>query len=159
MKNLVLVCFMALVLSLTACGNDKSTKDEEQNVDIVLETDEDAKIEEEILTEEKLSFELIAGEIGEYGSFVTFNEGTDTEETIIAYHVPAGTYTVMNKGEYMNQISVYSDETHITEEGWEEPLETVSVKLVDVGESETITIEDGQYIELTEPAVFSFEMQ
>lgn len=154
-KISTLILAIALVLSMTACGGETTTTDDVTNTDVVSETNEEAGTTEE----EKLSFELVAGEAGEYGTVVTFNKGTDGEDTIIAYHVPAGTYTVTNKGEYMNQISIYSDETHITEEGWEEPAETFGAKLIDAGESDTISIEEGQYIELSEPAIFAFEMQ
>ena len=65
-----------------------------------------------------------------------------------------GTYIVTNVGEYMNQFNVYSDEIHVTEEGWEEPAEVIYVKLLDVGASDTFNIADGQYIEIHEPASF-----
>ena len=99
------------------------------------------------------------GEAGEYGKLVTYNKGTEFEETFYAYYVPAGTYTVTNKGEYMSQINVYSDETVINEDGWEEPKSTGTVKLLDVDKSETITIENGQHIEIAEPSVFELKQQ
>ncbi len=154
-KILTVMLSAALVLSLAACGGKTTTNMKEETTDIA----EEMVDGEEIRFEEKLSFELVAGEAGEYGTPVIFNKGTDLEETIIAYHVPAGTYTVTNNGEYMNQISIYSDETHITEEGWEEPAEAFGAKLIDAGKTDTISIEEGQYIELSEPAFFSFEMQ
>ena len=100
------------------------------------------------------SFTLIAGEAGEYGQLITYNKGTEFEETFYAYYIPEGTYTVTNTGEYMNQISVYSNETVITEAGWEEAESTGDVKLLDVGESDTITVEEDQHIEIMEPAEF-----
>lgn len=104
--------------------------------------------------EKKLVIELVAGEQGEYGTLITFNKGTEFEQTVIAYHIPAGEYTVTNIGEYMNQFNIYSDETHITDEGWEEPAKGVFVKLMDVGATEDFTIEDGQYIKIVEPGKF-----
>ena len=109
--------------------------------------------------EEKLVIELVSGEQGEYGTLVTFNKGTEFEQTVIAYHIPAGEYTVTNIGEYMNQFNIYSDETHITDEGWEEPAKGIFVKLMDVGSTEDFTIEDGQYIKIVEPGKFKIEQK
>lgn len=109
--------------------------------------------------EEKSVIELVAGEQGEYGTLVTFNKGTEFEQTVIAYHIPAGEYTVTNIGEYMNQFNIYSDETHITDEGWEEPAEGIFVKLMDVGATEDFTIKDGQYIKIVEPGKYRIEQK
>lgn len=109
--------------------------------------------------EEKSTFELIAGEQGEYGQMITYNKGTELEENFYAYYVPAATYTITNIGEYPCQINIYSNETHKTEEGWEEPAETFFVKLLDVDVSENITIENGQHIEITENSKIKFEQQ
>lgn len=104
------------------------------------------------------SVELIAGEAGEYGELFTINKGTEFEETYYIYHIPAGTYTVTNAGEYMSQFNVYSDEIVVNDSGWEEVAEAVYVKLLDVGASDTFTIEDGQFIEIHEPAKFILEL-
>lgn len=104
-----------------------------------------------------LSFELVAGEAGDYGKQVTFNEGTEFEETFYAYYVPAGQYTVTNTGEYTSQINVYSDERTVTDAGWEEPAESIAVKLLDVGQSADIEIGNNQYIEIAEPSTFKME--
>ncbi|MGI6013652.1 MAG: hypothetical protein ACOX7K_05140 [Oscillospiraceae bacterium] len=101
---------------------------------------------------------LTAGEAGEYGKLITYNKGTKFEENFYAFYIPEGTYTVTNKGEYMSQVNVYSDETHITEDGWEE-AESLGVKLLDVGKSDTITVSAGQHIKIAEPSVFEFEQQ
>lgn len=97
---------------------------------------------------EKLTFTLTEGEKGPYGSEVTFNANTDMPETQIIYHVPAGTYTVNNTSGYPGQLSVNSDETVVNESGWEEPAEVASTLWLDVGGTGTITVQDGQYIEL-----------
>lgn len=104
-----------------------------------------------------VSIELIAGDAGEYGELFTINKDTEFEETYYIYHIPAGTYTVTNAGEYMNQFNVYSDEIVVNDSGWEEVAEVFYVKLLDVGESDTFTIEDGQFIEIHEPAKFTLE--
>lgn len=106
-----------------------------------------------------ISFDLIAGEAGEYGEYVTLNKGTEFENTFYAYYIPAGVYTVTNVGEYMSQVSVYDNEVHVTEEGWEEPSGVGDVELLDVGKSATMTIEDDQYVKIIEPAHFRFEAQ
>lgn len=109
-------------------------------------------------TESAVSIELIAGEPGEYGDLFTMNEGTEFEETYHVYRIPAGTYTVTNTGAYLQQISVYSDEISVTEEGWEEPAETFYNKALNVGQSDTFTIADGQHIEIHKPAEFTLEL-
>lgn len=102
-------------------------------------------------------FELVAGVQGEYGTPVTFNKGTELEETIIAYHIPAGDYIATNIGDYITQLNIYSDEIHVTEFGWEEPAVSVFVKLVEVGATVEFSIEDGQYIEIAEPTKLLIE--
>lgn len=104
---------------------------------------------------ETISIELVAGEAGEYGELITLNEGTEFAETYYVYRVPAGTYTVTNTGEYMSQFNVYGDTVYVTEEGWEELSDTVYVKLLDVGQSDTVQIAEGQIIEIHEPDHFA----
>jgi hypothetical protein len=109
-------------------------------------------------TEETVTIELIAGEPGEYGELFTINKDTEFEETYYIYRIPAGTYTVTNAGEYMNQFNVYSGEVQVNKDGWEEFTEAVYVKALDVGQSDTFTIADGQCIEIQEPAKFTLEL-
>ena len=104
-----------------------------------------------------VSIELIAGEAGEYGELFTINKDTEFEETYYIYHIPAGTYTVTNTGEYMSQFNVYSDEIVVNDSGWEEVAESFYVEVLEVGDSDTFTIEDGQFIEIHEPAKFTLE--
>lgn len=94
---------------------------------------------------------LVPGEQGEYGELITLNADTEFEETYYVYRLPAGTYTVTNVGEYANQFNVYGDTIYQTAEGWDELSDVFYVKLMDVGESDTITIEDHQIIEIHEP--------
>ncbi|TCL44462.1 hypothetical protein [Harryflintia acetispora] len=120
---------------------------------------EEIALTEQSSSEPILTFELVAGEAGEYGKLVTYNKGTEFEKTFYAYYVPASVYTVTNVGEYMGQICIYSGETYITEEGWEEPAESFGVELLDVDETTTITVKDGQYIEIQAPDEFCFKAQ
>lgn len=147
-----LLC-LSLVVALTACGGETPITEEPVVTPDVVETTENLE------PEEKLVIELVAGELGEYGTPITFNKGTEFEDTVIAYHIPAGEYTATNIGEYMDQFNIYSDEIHKTEEGWEEPAEGVFVKLIDVGATEDFTIEDGQYIKIVEPGKFKIEQK
>lgn len=112
----------------------------------------------EPITEAAVTIDLIAGEPGEYGELFTMNKDTEFEETYYVYRIPAGTYTVTNAGEYMSQFNVYSGEVHVTEDGWEEFTEAIYVKALDVGQSDTFTIADGQCIEIHEPAKFTIEL-
>ena len=144
----ILLC-VALLMSLTACMSDTSTTDD----------DSSASTTTTATQVQKPSFELVAGELGEYGSMITLNKGTSSPSTRCVYHIPAGTYKVTNIGQYMSQINVYSDKTHKNEEGWEEPAETFYVKLLDVNASDSFSIKEGQYIYIAEPSRFKLELQ
>lgn len=152
-KFLTLSLVVMLALSLAACNGETSTTDEIASTPDVAETTGNIELEE------KLVIELVAGEQGVYGTPMTFNKGTDGEVTFIAYHIPAGDYTVTNTGTHMDQFNIYSDEIHKTEEGWEEPAESFFVKLIDVNASESFTIEDGQYIKVVEPGKWKIEQK
>lgn len=106
--------------------------------------------------EETLSFELKAGEPGEYGKEYIYNEGTEFEDKNYVYFVPYGTYKITNIGDYMTQVNVYSDEKRITEEGWEEPAGT-ECKLIDVGETIEMTVYKDYHIDINEPTYISLE--
>ena len=110
-------------------------------------------------SDDDASITLTAGETGEYGKLITYHEGSEFEETLYAYYVPAGTYTVTNIGEYGSQITVCSDETVITDTGWEENVSIGDVELMGVGDSYTLTVEEGYHIEIIEPAVFELVKQ
>ena len=101
------------------------------------------------------SIELVAGEEGEYGELFTINKGTEFEETYYIYRIPAATYTVTNTGDYMGQFSVYGETVYITEEGWEELSDVFYAIRLDVGESDTVEIGEGQIIEIHEPDQFT----
>ncbi|MBO5213993.1 MAG: hypothetical protein J6B86_04425 [Clostridia bacterium] len=130
-----------------------------QNSNELSQDDGTANKEPSTNKNESLSFTLTAGKAGQYGKMISYNKGTEFEENFYAYYIPAGTYTVTNKGKYMSQVNVYSNSIHITSEGWEEPAETFDVKLIDVNKSDTITIEEGQHIEIAEPSTFEFKKQ
>ena len=96
---------------------------------------------------------LIAGEQGEYGKEIIVNDGTEFREDYYGYFVPGGNYIATNIGAYPTQISVYDpDGLRKTEEGWEEFAIFGDILLLAVGESGSVTIPDGWFIELHEPA-------
>lgn len=98
-----------------------------------------------------LTFELVAGEQGEYGKMISRNKGTEFEDNRMAYFVPYGTYKITNIGEYMTQVNVYSDETVITEDGWEEIADSVCNDVLDVGASLTVTVPKNYHVEIGKP--------
>lgn len=157
-----LIFSVVLILSLVACGGETTTTDKTASAPNVVETAPASDVVETVETpkqEQKLVIELVAGVQGEYGTPITFNKGTEFEETVIAYHIPAGEYSATNMGKYMTQFNIYSDETRKTEAGWEEPAETVFVKLIDVGSTVDFIIGDDQYIKIDEPDKFKIEQK
>jgi len=108
---------------------------------------------------ELLSFEIIAGEAGEYGKKLIFNKGTEFEMERWYYNIPIGTYKITNIGDYMAPLMIYTDEININEDGWEEPVIAQEGQMLKINQETTVTLEEGQVIYIQEPAVFSFEMQ
>lgn len=98
-----------------------------------------------------ITFELVAGEQGEYGKMISRNKDTEFEDNRMAYFVPYGTYKITNIGKYLTQVNVYSDETVITEAGWEEIADSVCNDVLDVGASLTVTIPKNYHVEIGEP--------
>lgn len=138
-KSIKVFLALALVLSaLTAC--DEPSTAASQSPEPSTTTTQ---------TAEKLSFTLVAGEKGEYGEWFTINKDTEFEENYYVYRVPAGTYTVTNAGKYMDQFNVYGDKVYTTDAGREELSDVIYVKLFKQGESDTVTIEDGQIIKIS----------
>ncbi len=165
----VVVVLLAVSILKSCVGEDAKAEPEEPKEENVKaeETVQPEEREEEVqepepepeaeveLEPEVEPIVLIAGEEGEYGELYTVNKDTEFEEIYYVYIVPEGTYTVTNTGEYMAQFSVYSYELVVNSSGWEEPAEIFFASPLDVGASETVTIEDGQIIEIHEPANFT----
>ena len=133
-------------------SNNENPSDTDTGSSLVQDSDK-------LLENDDTTFTLIAGEAGQYGKMISYNTGTEFEENFYAYYIPAGTYTVTNKGKYKSQVNVYSNSKHITSAGWEEPVEIFDVKLIDINQSDTITVGEGQHIEIAEPSVFEFKKQ
>ena len=111
-----------------------------------------ASIKENI--EEELFVILKAGEENAYSEARTLNKGTEFEETQYVYYLPVGTYQFKNISKHRGQVNVYSRETHRTEEGWEEPVDSFFSESVEPDKTVRITIEKDQYIEIQEPDVY-----
>ena len=111
-----------------------------------------AKSEESTKTE-LLSFVLKDGETGEYGLEVILNKDTEFEEHEIAYHLPAGTYTVENlNSKGAGQVSVYCGGPEKNGE-WEEFVADDNCArpiVVMAGESKELVIKDGQFVVLSD---------
>ncbi len=99
---------------------------------------------------------LIAGEYGEYGKDLTYNEKTDMPDKIIAYYIPEGTYKITNIGEYSAQVNVYSNKINIVD-GWEEPADCLNHDLVDVNNSIYIAVPKHYHIEIEKPTQIKLE--
>lgn len=99
---------------------------------------------------EQLSFEIVNGQSGEYAKSRTVNKGTEFEETFYEYHIPVGTYTVTNKSSKSAcQISICSND-YTKVDGWDEPKEIFGTAVVFANESSTITVEEGQHLNLSD---------
>lgn len=129
--------------SATTKATTKKTT--EKTAAVTTETDSIAETTEAPEAVEPIK--IISGETNEYSEEYTLNEGTEFSDTNIVYFVPAGKYKVTNTGQNINQFNVYSRETHIVD-GWEEPLYTPVVIMIDAGESDTVEIPENHYIEI-----------
>lgn len=155
-----LIIGVVLVSAIFGSNEDNKPSDgNDETSSLAGTTDSTENVTSNTTEQARLTFELVAGKQGEYGKMISYNKGTDCEENFYAFYVPAGTYKVTNVGKYMSQINVYSNEIVKNDKGWEEPAETYFVELIDVNKSTTVTIKDGQHIEIAEPSVFKFEQQ
>ena len=120
------------------------------------ETAEPTEQTEEATTEEKSeAITLTFGDVGEYGTKETLGD-----KEYIAYRVPAGTYTATNKGENMAQVTIYKDGTQTNEDGVEEQIMGDQKPLMlDVGKSDTLTVGEGEYIEIYDNEVIELVAQ
>lgn len=97
------------------------------------------------------AIELVAGQQGQYGREVTMSEGTDMEEKFFAYYVPAGTYDVKNLDSRPTQVSVYEGFKK-GDNGYDEYTATGDIVVIKAGETGTVNVPDGWFIEIHEPA-------
>ena len=106
--------------------------------------------EVQLSEEDASSFELIAGEQGEYGQEVTMSEGTDLEEKFFAYYVPAGTYEVKNLDSHRTQVNVYEGFQR-NDTGYDEYTDTGDIILLEPDETGMLSVPEGWFIEIHEP--------
>ena len=94
---------------------------------------------------------LVDGQAGEYGQFITWNPGTDFENTDTQFSIPAGTYTFTNLGKKgAVQISFYK-EGSIKVDGHDERIVSdLNPVVIMAGESKTITLGEGDLIVLSD---------
>lgn len=101
-----------------------------------------------------LTIEIVGGEANEYSRNITLNADTDMPDERVVYFVPAGTYDVTNTSSRPDQFNVYTEETHITEEGWEEVVDADS-RLLKAGDTETFEVPEGWYVYVTPGSTFT----
>lgn len=138
---------------VTVTGEEKTTKNDTTE-ETTAETVE--KTTEEATAKPTFSFTLTAGEYGDYGKDLVYNEGTEFPDASIAYYIPVGKYEITNVGDYMTQVNICSDKINVVD-GWEEPA-SVTVQMLDVNTSFTVTIPDNHHIEIAEPTQLKLEM-
>ena len=83
------------------------------------------------------------------------SEGTDFEEHLVVYYVPAGKYTVKNLGDYRTQVNVYEGFAKNSETGYDEYTNTGDIIVLEVNGEGEIEVPDGWYIEIHEPTHIS----
>ena len=105
----------------------------------------------EVSVEEKVSFVLI-DDVGEYGTEVVLNEGTEFEEKEIEYHIPEGSYYVTNNNTSTVQITICSGgpeydgewQSFVIDDNCDDPVVLMS------GETKDIVIKEGQFVILSD---------
>ncbi len=142
-----------LAIGLSGGGNSaddtKTTIEPTTAASIVTTTEAiETSTEAPEMTESKTVIEITDGEKGEYGKEITMSAGTDMEEKLIVYYVPAGKYTVENLGEYRTQVSVYEGFEKNSETGYDEYTNTGDIVVLDVNAEDEIEVPDGWFIEI-----------
>lgn len=89
---------------------------------------------------------LVDGELGEYGKYVTVDG-----QTYINYYIPEGTYTISNNGIWC-KIYLAKDNYYENSDGYQENEIVKTLEFSNYGESDTITINEGEHLELTSSA-------
>lgn len=161
-KRNIIIIIVIVLLFLSAIGNcsggNKSSSSSSSNsaasTAASSESGSDSESPESSLDTapqpEKATIELVAGEAGEYGRELIMSAGTDLEERLVIYYVPAGTYSVENLGRYRTQVNVYEG-TKQGENGYDEYTSTGDILVLDAGKTGDITVPEGWFIEIHEP--------
>lgn len=118
---------------------------------------------------EKHKYELVGGEVGEYGKEITLNANTDLPAKKILYKIPAGTYKVTTTYEKLSAFWIVKDNVVKTgPQEYPEELEYVGNQYsLTAGDNDfngmaskevEITINNDESINLTSPgSVYIFE--
>lgn len=165
-KSIIFMLVIAITFTISACGSSNSDAGETSAVAVTqssvasvsapeqAEPEEFPKAEEVVTSTQENQPEPIVlswDEEGEYGKETTLNANTDMPYTFIEFHIPIGTYQVINNGESSVQVSINNDGTVITEEGWEDPIADAGNNVVLMpGDEGELTIKEGQYVKLTD---------
>lgn len=163
-KRNIIIIIVIVLLFLSAIGNcsggNKSSSSSSSNsaasTAASSESSSDSESSESSLDTapqpEKATIELVAGEAGEYGRELIMSAGTDLEEKLVVYYVPAGTYSVENLGRYRTQVNVYESEgIKHGENGYDEYTGGSNILVLDAGKTGDITVPEGWFIEIHEP--------
>ena len=89
------------------------------------------------------SITLVDGELGEYGKYVTVDG-----QALINYYIPEGTYTISNNGEWC-KVYLAKDDYYKNSDGYQENEIVKTLEFSNYGESDTLTINKGEHLELT----------
>lgn len=104
-----------------------------------------------VTSETDFRLELISGEAGQYGKELVLNEGTEFEDRVIGYFVPAGTYKVTNVGDAPTQANVYKNEKTMNDSNWEEWADGKSERL-EQGASVEMILPEGYFFNIDAPS-------
>ena len=153
--GIIAVAWIAyLAIGLSGGGSDTGSNNNattEPNTDIsaVSSTENvETTTKESKTTKANAVIEITNGEKGEYGKEITMSAGTDSEERLIVYYVPAGKYTVKNLDKYKTQISVYEGFAKNNETGYDEYTNVGSNVLLDENGEDEIEVPDGWFVEI-----------
>lgn len=86
---------------------------------------------------------LVDGELGTYGKSIDLDGFTS-----INYYVPEGNYTVLNNGKWC-KVYLAKDEYYKNPDGYMENELVDTLEFSEYGESKTLTVKNGEHIELT----------
>ena len=157
--SIVLCCFCSFVSSCSSNGtsqiNTNSTAQTSSITTSVTSSQDTASTNgsKNSNTDSDTIIHLKAGKKNDYSEKITLNKGTEFSETRTVFFLPKGKYSAKNVSSNMAQLSIYSRETSIVN-GYEEPKETIFVKLFKEGEKADIEITGDQYIYITKPDEF-----
>ncbi|MDD5806976.1 MAG: hypothetical protein PUD02_06570 [Eggerthellales bacterium] len=148
----VVVVLLLLLVGSCSGGSDSSSSDSSDSSAASSSSSSAAseQASEDATEPEPQVIELVAGEKGEYGKKLVMSEGTDMEEALIVYYLPAGDYTVKNVGEYRTQVTVYKG-VKKGDNGYDEYTKTGDIVMLDPDQTDDINIPDGWFIEIQEP--------